>query len=155
MKDPKIESVWDIWYLFHFQLPTATVLLKALIMVTFCRSVVLRKIINSAGLIIKRRYRDAHRRQLTRFLIHKLGEMLEDPSTFSFEICVDNKLHATNRMTNNYFSKYIVAEVSWQPTRAELVWIYGGTDPNWGGILEPSWQLLPYLSSNFTINVVD
>lgn len=38
--------------------------------------------------------------------------MLEDPPSFSFEICVDNKLQATNRIMNNYFSEYVVAQVS-------------------------------------------
>lgn len=37
--------------------------------------------------------------------------MLEEPSCFSFEICVDNKLHARNRITTNYFSECVVAQV--------------------------------------------
>lgn len=32
--------------------------------------------------------------------MHTHGEMLEEPAGFSFEICVDNTSHATNRITD-------------------------------------------------------
>lgn len=35
--------------------------------------------------------------------------MLEETSSYSFEICVDNKWHATNRIMSNYFSEWVVA----------------------------------------------